>query len=154
MLKVNKVIRCKNLWCISQTAFRRTDTSTSLPNNIYMSDFIFVSADINCHVTCHNMFVSHWCSQHTRGRISIFTSVRFASSVTAYDKKHKITDIHYKQQHGLFSPILLLSSLYFLLLSRPVSVSADFSLSLSKINVPPFQKQTNKQKIVYRDLKK
>lgn len=131
--------------------------STSLPNNIYMSDFILVSADINCHVTCHNMFVSHWCSQHTRGRISIFTSVRFASSVTAYDKKHKITDIHNKQQHGLFSLILLLSLLYFLLLSRPVSVSADFSLSLSKINVPPFQK-TNKQKKceyeIYRGLKK
>ncbi len=53
-----------------------------------------VSADINHHVICHNMFVSHWCSQHTRGRISIFTSVRFASSVTADDKKHEITGIH------------------------------------------------------------
>lgn len=102
------------------------------------------------------MFVSHWCSQHTRGRISIFTSVRFASSVTAYDKKHKIIDIHYKQQHGLFSLILLL---YFLLLSRPVSVSADFSLSLSKMNVAPFQKHRNKQTKkceyeIYRGLKK
>lgn len=119
-----------------------------------MSNFIMVSADINCHVICHNMFVSHWCSQHTRGRISIFTSVRFASSVTADDKKHKITDIHNKNTVSslsfAYSPDLFEYELFYFSCSHPVSPCTDFSLSLSEMDQPLHEsfKLKRQQKVV------
>jgi len=102
-----------------------------------MSDLILVSADINCHVTCHNMFVSQWCSQHTRGRISFFTSVRFASSVTAYDKKHKITGIHNNDKTAYLFPLILLIGFYGLSLFLSLFLSVLSVITYKKYESPP-----------------
>jgi len=102
-----------------------------------MSDLILVSADINCHVTCHNMFVSQWCSQHTRGRISFFTSVRFASSVTAYDKKHKITGIHNNDNTASLFPLILLIGFYGLTLFLSLFLSVLSVITYKKYESPP-----------------
>jgi len=102
-----------------------------------ISDLILVSADINCHVTCHNMFVSQWCSQHTRGRISFFTSVRFASSVTAYDKKHKITGIHNNDKTASLFPLILLIGFYGLTLFLSLFLSVLSVITYKKYESPP-----------------